>query len=196
MKKILAISAGLVTVILLSVLVSGIAVGSENGSKTGLFATGCGAGIGCHSPANGTPGAVIIDGPATMAAGQTATFNVKLVALPLGPVGGIDAAVVDGSGAKAGGMAAVSNVQVKFGNEVTHVPTMNIPAVGNKPVNERMWSFNWTAPSAPGTYTLKVAGNAANGDGKSNTLPLPAGVNDTWYLGEQGITVESVPALP
>lgn len=187
MKKIIIIAASVVTVILISVMVSGIAVGSENGSKTGLYATGCAP---CHGTTQGTLGTFIIDGPTTMAPGQTVTFNVKLVAMPVGPVGGIDAAVVDNNGAKAGTMAAVSNVQVKFGNEVTHIPTMNIPGVGNKPVNERMWSFDWTAPAMPGTYTLKMASNAANGDGKMNILPLPEGVNDTWYLGEHGITVE------
>lgn len=182
MKKILVISGVLVTVVLISsAIVSGIAVGSESGSMTGKYATGC---TPCHGTTQGTLGTVMISGPTAMAPGETATFDVKLAAMPLGPVGGIDAAVVDAGGAKAGTMTAGSNTQVKFGNEVTHVVT-----VASQPVNGRLWSFEWTAPAAPGTYTLKIAANAANGDRKQNLLPLPSGVNDTWYLGEQGITV-------
>lgn len=192
MKKLLVIASALMLAILLAGLTAGAATASLGG-VTNLYKTGCG---GCHgdpsgpgADGHGTGGAVIIAdtngeiGQGTQKAGTKETYVVALVGLLPGPFGGINAAVEDGGGNKAGTMAAGLNTAAKdYKKQIVQAP----PTQGRN-VNGRVWTFDWTAPAVPGTYTLYAATVAANGIGSG--IGAGPDATDFWFMGQYTITV-------
>lgn len=181
----------------LTILLVGTVVGSATGSLGGVsnrYKNGCAP---CHGVqgsldkiglANGLAGLpaaptgeVVINGPAALKAGEKGTYQVVLLAMVPGPVGGFDAAVEDQYGSKAGTMTAGQNSKIRpsSGNqEVGHTPDL-----GGKAINGRVWTFDWTAPSTPGAYNLYVSALAANGNGGPDAL-------DFWYTKQLAIAVQ------
>lgn len=127
---------------------------------------------GCHSSytANSGTGGVSIVAPATVAPGETVpiTVTVNNTTMPAA-----------GSLTRQGFLASVRNhAQPVPGGEGDFVGTTEItdavntrrPFGGTSYVThtetgtqQSSWTFNWTAPAAPTTATVYVAGNAANG---------------------------------
>lgn len=70
----------------------------------------------------------------------------------------------------AGTLIAGTGSRIQF-NELTH----NSPKEMTDGMAE--WVFSWKAPSTPGTYLLRAAGNAVNGDGGATTA-------DVWNVME------------
>lgn len=183
-----------VLIVLVTGGIVGVAFGHGDGGGqiTGLYKTGCGP---CHGrPLNNyegnklpdgsqAPYQLTIDGNNEITVGTTETYTVRLVAFPPNPItGGIDAAIENSSGVKDPGMAAGLNTQKVF-DEITHAP--DLTPWETTGTNGRIWQFTWT-PSAPGTYTLYVAANAANGDTRTNDIAVlwmntPDGLRDAWY---------------
>lgn len=156
--------------------------------RTSTASAGCG-GVGCHVQTAGTT-AVTLTGPSTVAPGATVAFTC-VVSHPTHPHGGVDIAVkaVRNSaaafgGADAGTLSAVSGslhlggdptvpAGSKDAGELTQTGPQGLPAT---------FSFRWTAPATPGTYTLQAIGNATT---SSTTGP------DTWsWAAPLSITVK------
>lgn len=202
MKKAIIAAAAMVLIVVLSGAISGVAMGHINGGGeiVGLYKTGCAP---CHGrqgvnnyegnllpDGSQAPYQLTIDGNHSTTVGKTETYTVHLVALPMSLTGGIDVAIEDSNGNKAPGLSPGLNTQkVEWANEITHFGLFEF-LTGNAwevaAVNGRIWQFTWTPP-APGTYTLYVAANAANGDTKSNSevyllwSTAPDGLGDAWY---------------
>lgn len=186
MKKILTATGATVLIFLLGAAIAG---GYPTG-KTDKYRTGCGP---CHGSQPGPAGKIEVQAPAHMQAGITGTFYVALVAAPPGPIGGINAAVTDQYGNEMDGLAADQNTKVMTGGQ-------GKPQITHKSIDEplglrlsagRAWSFTWTPPAdtPEGEYTLYIAANAANGDGRANFDLMPAGAGDAWYTHELKIHV-------
>lgn len=178
MKKLIIMTSIAVLSVLVIAFSAGIATGSLGG-VAGKYKDGCGS---CHGAAESPLGAsVVIDNseptnngaPSHMSPGERRTFAVALAAAPPGPVGGIDAAVEASNGSKAGTMYGGINTRTYYGNqEIIHNAT--------KAVTGRVFTFDWQAPTTPGTYTLYVVTLAGNGNGGPDNN-LPAGVGDAWF---------------
>lgn len=190
MKKVLIIASALTLTVLLVALGAGVATASLGG-VTNKYKTGCGP---CHGnnggsgnggiDGNGTGGVVVMtdtngeNGSGTQKAGTKETYVVALVGLLPGPFGGINAAVENGSGTVSGAMTAGLNTAAKdYGKQIVQAP----PTAGRN-INGRVFTFDWTAPATPGTYTLYAAVQAANGTGTPDA-------NDFWYKSQYTITV-------
>ncbi len=124
--------------------------GASSGGISGYSgnpATGGGATCSqCHS--GGVKPTVTLDGPTTVAPGQTASYTLTIVG---GTGGGFDVSVTGGT------LVAGADSKVS-GGEVVHT--------GTKPTSggEVAWTFSWTAPASAGDVTMYGAGNAVNGD--------------------------------
>lgn len=189
MKKVLIIASSLAVTVLVVAIGAGVATGSVGGIN-GKYKTGC---TPCHGLEESPLGAVVVSGPATLAPGQKGTYTVTMAALPPGPVGGMNAAVEDGSASKVGKMFAGTNTSVKSWEpkEVTH--SAGAPVVG-KAVTGRVFTFDWQAPATPGSYRMYVVTMAGNGNGGYDNT-LPAGVGDAWFKyrdvnGQEGFAVD------
>ena len=109
----------------------------------------------CH--AGGVAPLPRLEGPQVMEPNETATFDFVLESLSAEQTyGGLDVA------ADGGELAALTGEgeQVVEG-ELTH--TAPRPATAGIVT----WRFSWTAPRAPGAYTIFAAGNSVNHDAKA-----------------------------
>jgi MYXO-CTERM domain-containing protein len=128
--------------------------------KTGSTTSGCGA---CHG--------------ATASASTTATFGATVATAEPGEVLVLTMRIANSGSATSGAgldvaasggtLVAGSNTRVT-GGEVTHSATT---AMSGGAVT---FNFSWRAPTAEGTYTVRGAGNAVNGDRASS--------GDAWAL--------------
>jgi len=118
----------------------------------------------CHSSNPDDNGDVTIlwSGPSSVAAGATASYTIATSGGPSGTTGGFDLSVTGGT------LIPGPNTQLQNG-ELTHIDG-----------NARSWSFQWTAPSSPGTVTMYVAAMASDGSGKGG---------DSWDLSAFTVTV-------
>jgi len=142
-------------------------VPSALASSTGIIGysgknggTTCNTQAGCHS--GGTAPLVHFEGPTELPLGMMATFKFVVQSQATAQTAaGFDVAV---SGGKLG-LVTGQDEQLVL-NELTH----RSPEV-NDANGQAMFTFTWTAPATPGTYTLYGAGNSVN-----NTNPhLPTG---------------------
>jgi hypothetical protein len=111
----------------------------------------------------------------TVKTGETLSLTL-LVAHGAQNRAGMNLAVVNASGANAGVLQAGSGSQIISG-QLTHAAPQSISN------GSASFPFQWTAPSTPGTFTLRAVGNAVNGDGSTG--------GDAWNsLAPITITVE------
>jgi len=121
---------------------------------TGRTESGC-ATAGCHGGGALEP-TVTFEGPSTVAPGATATFSLILSGTQPGarsPAAGFNIGAT-------GGTLAPADAQLKAVVAELVQNNMPIPFDGETV----KVSFNWTAPSEPGEFTLAGAGNSVNGD--------------------------------
>jgi PKD repeat protein len=136
----------------LAAWLSGIGVvhaygGGVTGSS-GASGSTCGS---CHSGAAAP--AVTLTGPTTLGTGATGSYTLTLQRSGSNAFGGLD---VSASG---GTLTSTSTGTRMGGGEITHSMSASVPTTG------RTWTFNWQAPTAPGTYTLYAAVASTNGSG-------------------------------
>jgi len=139
-------------------------------SSTGITGTTQlnGNGCNCHGI---QPGAVnvVIDGPATLQAGETADYKVEITGGPLA-AGGTNIAV------SAGELVASDNSLQKIGQELTHIAPK--AAVSGKVGFE----FRYTAPQQTGQVTMFANGNSVDLSGNN--------LGDIWaFANNKPITV-------
>jgi hypothetical protein len=120
-----------------------------------------GTGCTCHNPTPSANVSVVISGPDTLTAGQTGTYSVTITGGPLVRAG-TDIAVSSGTLAPQGSDLRLDNSD----GELTH----SLPkAPSNKAV---IFTFLYTAPTAPGTTTLYANGNSVNFDGVNDVADM------------------------
>ena len=170
-------------IILVSMLLGGTVVAKENGKsgRTAVSSAGCAS---CHAStaSNAVSVAVSATTPLTVAPGGTIQLNV-VVSHATASVAGIDIDVATGpDGIAAGVLSAPAGSGLKVsGGELVHASP--------KPFVNGQASFpiEWTAPTTPGTYTLRAVALAANGNGSDDG-------SDVWNrLPETTIIVEGTP---
>lgn len=150
--------------------------GASPGGYTGRTATtsgGCGS---CHSTLSGTT-TVVLSGPTSLAPGATGSYTCVVTHDPAYAGtnrAGIDIAVktVPNGSTDAGTLAPSGSDLKKSGNELTQ-PS---PKTMSGSPSTTSYAFTWTAPTAPGTYTMQAIALVTNG-GKPGVwgwaAPLP-----------------------
>ncbi len=148
------ISAVVVTIATL-VFLAGSAFGFSNGvgGNSGNPSTGGATCASCHS--GGVTPTVSLTGPAVVVPGSTSTYTIT-IAGGQAAGGGFDVSSTSGV------LAAPSADTKILGSEIVHSGTKAADAGGLV-----SWTFDWTAPAAPGAATLYAVGNSV--DGASNT---------------------------
>ena len=113
----------------------------------------------CHS--GGATPTVSLAGPATIAAGASATYTFTITG-GAAVAGGLDAALDDPSLAAGASLATVSAHTQLLAGEVTHTQPNDFAS------GSLTFQFAVNAPAAARTMTLWVAGNSTNHDGTSS----------------------------
>jgi hypothetical protein len=133
-----------------------------------------GNGCSCHSLSPSTGVSVTIDGPAELLPNQTGNYTVTIQGGP---------AVRAGTNiAVSGGTLNASSPLQKVGEELTHVSPQ--PFTGNGAT----FSFTYTAPASPGTFTIYANGNSVNFDGSNS--------GDQWnFAPNKTVTVKTATAV-
>jgi hypothetical protein len=139
----------------------------------------------CHS--GGSAPAVRFIGPDTIGAGETATFRFEAQSMRAAQrAAGFNVA------ASGGTLGAIDGQDEQFiVGELTHtMPNANVDMVAG-------WDFSWTAPAAPGAFTLFGAGNSVNRNGlntgdRASTATFAIEVVDVTATP----TATSLPATP
>lgn len=136
---------------------------------TGRSTSGCGGG-GCHgtTPSAATT-ATFVPEATTVEPGATILVDF-LVTNAAQSAAGLDVSATGGT------LAAGSNTRLS-GSEITHSSRTAMTA------GTTTFEMSWTAPTTPGTYTLRGAGNAVNSNG--------ANTGDAWNTTTTDIIVES-----
>lgn len=148
---------------------------------TGLTASGC---TSCHGSQN--------SGTSVSVVSQSGNFTVNtggqlqltlIVAHSQKNAAGCNISVKNSSNVNVGTLTPASNSGLQStSGELTHTQ----PKTFNN--NEASFSFTWTAPTTPGTYSLRAVGNAVNSDGTAS--------GDAWnFLSNQPVTI-TVSAAP
>ncbi len=161
---------------LLGLLSVAAAFGYSSGI-TGRTISGCT----CHSSASTatTLTAQSSSGSFRTRPGQTLNLTV-IVAQSSRQAAGINIAVHDQNGQNAGTLspASGSGLQLLSG-ELTHTQPKTMSG------GQASFSFSWTAPNIPGTYTLRAAGIAVDGNGNTS--------GDLWnFLSPVTLTVAGI----
>ncbi|MCX6132957.1 MAG: T9SS type A sorting domain-containing protein [Ignavibacteriales bacterium] len=133
-----------------------------------------GNGCTCHGTSPTTGVNVTIDGPAELSPNQTGNYTVTVQGGPAVRAG-TDIAV------SAGTLNASSPLQ-KVGDELTHVSPQ--PFTGGLAT----FSFSYTAPATPGTYTIYANANSVNFNGANS--------GDQWnFAPNKTVTVKAATAV-
>ena len=160
---------GLVLSLVLSWLAPVTVWAHSNGytGGSGMGATTCASGAGCHTGSTSYSGSVAIYKtgssivPDTATAGKSYNYTVVVQGTGMGLGAGFDLAATGGSLS-----STQANVKLASG-ELTHTATQSM--VGG----QASWDFTWTAPASSGSVTLYVCGNVVNMDGKQkNDQPV------------------------
>jgi hypothetical protein len=145
-----------------------------SGGITGVTSSGCT----CHG-AQSSATTLSLSGNTTTRAGQTLNLTV-VVAHSSRQAAGVNIAVKDQQGQNVGTLAPATGSGLQLSNgELTHQQPKTMSN------GQAAFSFTWTAPSTPGTYTLRAAGNAVNGNGNTS--------GDAWnFLSPVTLTVAGI----
>ncbi len=107
----------------------------------------------CHGVSSGTVPTVVLNGPATLNAGETGSYSLVLTGGP-GIKGGMNVA------ASAGNVVLNAGVgSAKESGELRHASAQAFAG------GSASWTFTVTAPTTAGTFTLFGAGNSCNAAG-------------------------------
>jgi len=123
-----------------------------NNGITGRTTSGCGGG-GCHSgtPSNTT---LSVSGPNSVLPNSTGNTFTLTIANSSRPRAGCDIDFVNASNTTQSGLAVISGQGTSLqGNEIVHNTPKSLSGSAS-------FQFNITAPSTPGVYTIRLAGNA------------------------------------
>ncbi|MCS7169201.1 MAG: immunoglobulin domain-containing protein [Candidatus Kapabacteria bacterium] len=155
----------------------GYSVLGYSSGVTGLTTSGCS----CHGTSSSatTLTAQSSSGSFRTRPGQTLNLTV-IVAHNTQSAAGIDIAVHNQSGQNAGSLSPGSGSGLQLSNnELTHTQPKTMSG------GQASFSFSWTAPTTPGTYTLRAVGNAVNGNGNAN--------GDAWnFMSPVTLTVAGI----
>lgn len=145
-----------------------------SGGITGVTSSGCT----CHG-AQSSATTLSLSGNTTTRAGQTLNLTV-VVAHSSQQAAGVNIAVKDQQGQNVGTLAPATGSGLQLSNgELTHQQPKTMSN------GQAAFSFTWTAPSTPGTYTLRAAGCAVNGNGNNS--------GDAWnFLSPVTLTVAGI----
>lgn len=145
-----------------------------SGGITGVTSSGCT----CHG-AQSSATILSLSGNTTTRAGQTLNLTV-VVAHSSQQAAGVNIAVKDQQGQNVGTLAPATGSGLQLSNgELTHQQPKTMSN------GQAAFSFTWTAPSTPGTYTLRAAGCAVNGNGNTS--------GDAWnFLSPVTLTVAGI----
>jgi hypothetical protein len=128
-----------------------LTMSSKDDGYVNTSGTSCGGG-GCHGTALSTETTVAFPGaPTTATTGQVLNLQFTMAHATNVKYG-------YNIFASGGTLAVVSAGSKLSGGQLTHQSVLTNGTV----------DFKWTAPTTPGTYTLKGVGNAVNGDGSEN----------------------------
>ncbi|MBL7975330.1 MAG: immunoglobulin domain-containing protein [Candidatus Kapabacteria bacterium] len=129
------------------------ALAYQNGI-TGRTTSGCG-GAGCHS---GTPSNTTLttSGPSSVLPSSTGNTFTLTIQNSTRPRAGCDIDFVNASNTVQSGLAVISGQGTTLsGNEIVHSTPKSLSGSAS-------FQFNITAPSTPGVYTIRFAGNATS----------------------------------
>jgi len=145
-----------------------------SGGITGVTSSGCT----CHG-AQSSATTLSLSGNTTTRAGQTLNLTV-VVAHSSRQAAGVNIAVKNQQGQNVGTLAPATGSGLQLSNgELTHQQPKTMSN------GQAAFSFTWTAPSTPGTYTLRAAGCAVNGNGNTS--------GDAWnFLSPVTLTVAGI----
>jgi hypothetical protein len=149
---------------------------ASSGGITGRSLIGCGGG--CHGSQNAATSVSLREGagPFTVQAGGAKSFTAVVAHASLTKAG-MNLSVKNSSNTNVGTYSATNNCS-SSGGELIQTSPVNMSG------GEAEFAFTWTAPSTPGTYTMRMAGNAVNGNGGTS--------GDLWNLmNEVTIIVEA-----
>jgi hypothetical protein len=149
---------------------------------TGRAVTGC-LGIipSCHNDTmSRRDGAMVaLEGPATVMAGERASYTLRIARTDMGVLAGAGLDV-----AASGGALRASATNTRVTNcELTHNAVI-APASG---ASEVRIPFDFIAPASSTTVTLRAAGNAVDGNGSVRGMPGQTG--DQWAVATLAVTV-------
>lgn len=143
---------------------------------TGFSTSGCT----CHTPVPNTATSLSLTsatGQLTVEPGQTITLTLAVAHTSM-QAAGTNIAVKQGN-TNVGTLAVVSGQGLRAeGGELTHSTPKTMTG------GSASFTFTWTAPTTPGTYTLTAAGNTVNRNGSST--------GDAYNLLSKTITVGPV----
>jgi hypothetical protein len=158
---------------IIGILFSHIQLEASSGGITGRSGAGCG---GCHGGQNNATSVFLRDGagPFAVQAGTSRTFTAVVAHGSLNKAG-MNLSIKNSSNVNSGSYSSTNNCSVSGGELIQTSPV-------NMSNGEAEFGFTWTAPTTPGTYTLRMAGNAVNGNGGTS--------GDQWnIMNEVTITV-------
>ena len=160
------VSSGAFFITVMILLSTSVKVMGYGSGITGRSTTGC---TSCHSgtSANTT---ISFTGNTTVNAGSSATLSL-VVQNSSRPRAGFDMDFVNSTNTQISGLAVVSGQGAYMsGNEMTHSTAKTMSG------GQATWNFTLNAPSTPGLYTIRVAGNAtqngSTGDSKTSTQTI------------------------
>ncbi|MFM8437764.1 MAG: choice-of-anchor V domain-containing protein, partial [Candidatus Kapaibacterium sp.] len=164
MKRILRFFA--VTMLVAMVMsTSPVRTFAYSGGITGRTVIGCS----CHNGTS-TNTNISFTGPMTVNAGSSNSLTL-VVANSSRPRAGFNMDFVNASNNQISGLAVVSGQGASMsGNEMTHSSAKTINS------GQATWQFTLNAPTTPGLYTIRVAGNAtqnsSTGDARTSTQTI------------------------
>jgi Synergist-CTERM protein sorting domain-containing protein len=122
--------------------------------RSGKQGAGCMT-AGCHdaSPGGVAP-TVVLQGPTTLAAGETGNYTLVITGGPAVKAG-MNVAVGEGGGT----LGAGAGSRAAGGGELVHASPRDFTA------GEARFAFTWVAPATARTVTMYASGNSANGNG-------------------------------
>ncbi|MFN8358786.1 MAG: immunoglobulin domain-containing protein [Candidatus Kapaibacterium sp.] len=174
-----SITRGIFVAVAMLISFSSLTVFASQNGISARTISGC-SGNGCH-PAQTTATTVSVQGVSgttiTMTPGENRSFTVLVSHASL-PKAGVDISIKNAGGSNVGTLVAGTNLKLSA-SELTHTGTHpNITGAGAP------FTFTWTAPSTPGDYFLRAAGNAINNNGNE--------AGDAWnFMNTITITVAS-----
>jgi hypothetical protein len=139
-----------------------VTMSSDNNGNTSSSGTNCGS---CHGNISTATTVSFANLPTTAIAGQTYTAQL-IMSHATNVKYGFNIYATGGT------FATVSSGTKLSGGQLTHSTVLTNGTV----------DFKWTAPATPGTYTIKAAGNAVNGNNQKDA-------GDNWNTTSTTITV-------
>lgn len=171
MKKLIG-SAVVSSLILLLFVPSTFAFSGGADTYSGLSGSSC---TQCH--AGGTEPTVTLTGPETLTPGETGSYVLTVLSADVAAqsLAGMAAAVGNAQGIEIGAFLNLeSDLKVRTDQTaITHSGAKAVAADGTA-----TFSFEYTAPSLVGTYTMYYVGNSVNGNGNPGGDAAMAGTLD------------------